>query len=61
MDSELKLTAEYIRNIATIEARAKDEKNGVSKLKLFYKDKLLEDKIIKNPKEIEKWEIRGEV
>ena len=59
MDSELKLTAEYIKNITTIEARAKDEKNGVAKLELFYKDKLLEDKTIKNPKDIEKWEVSG--
>ena len=59
MDSELKLTAKYIKNITTIEARAKDEINGVAKQELFYKDKLLEGKTIKNPKDIEKWEVSG--
>ena len=37
---------------------AKDEVNGVAKLELFYKDKLIEDMTILNPRTKEEWNVK---
>ncbi|MCI8621995.1 MAG: hypothetical protein HFJ50_10275, partial [Clostridia bacterium] len=59
IDSELTLKARYIKSTAKIEAEAKDEINGVAKLELIYKDKIIEDMTIQNPRAKEEWEVSG--
>ena len=55
--NSLTLTARYEKSVTSIFATAEDKKNGVAKLELFYKDKVIG--IIEEPKEEVSWNIGG--